>query len=413
MTLTAVTQTACKDRRARSRATLEHRLRLLLDDGTGQINPALQGLLDHLVAMPRPMRGYTWLRNNPQVPALLRGLARGDIPLTHEALHQLPSPRTTAHLRDLLMQAGALPRLDRQVLLFEQWAQHKLNDLTRPDDQRLLRQFVRWQLLPALRANPGPLTTGHRNAAATAVSSASTFLAWAAADGRTLHALNQHNLDRFAVNHPKLAERNELRRFLSWAIRNQHMPRLRLPALAQRQRPPISQHHRLTLIRRMLTDTTLDLSIRVAALLLLLFAQPVSTLLRLTIDDIVVQDTGIALRLGDPPTPVPEPFATLLRQHVAARPNMNTAANPTSRWLFPGGRPGQPLNPSSIRHKFQALGLPTAQARTAAFRQLTLQAPPPVIAQALGYDPATAQHHHAAAGGTWNRYTTVDRTRHS
>ncbi|MFC5748071.1 hypothetical protein [Actinomadura rugatobispora] len=42
-------------------------------------------------------------------------------------------------------------------------------------------------------------------------------------------------------------------------------------------------------------------------------------------------------------------------------------------------------------------GVPVTQTRTAAFRQLVLQAPAPVVAQALGYHPGTA------ASGTWNR----------
>lgn len=83
---------------------------------------------------------------------------------------------------------------------------------------------------------------------------------------------------------------------------------------------------------------------------------------------------------------------------------MNTATNPRSAWLFPGGRAGQPLNPSTVRHQFQALAIPTTQARTAAFRQLTLQAPAPVVADALGYTTGAAHRHHAAAGGTWHRY---------
>lgn len=85
----------------------------LLDDGTGHTHPDLDSLLWDLVDMPEPQRGLTWIHNNPHVSEYLRGLARGDIPLTHEALHELPSWRTTAHLRDLLMASGALPNVDR------------------------------------------------------------------------------------------------------------------------------------------------------------------------------------------------------------------------------------------------------------------------------------------------------------
>jgi hypothetical protein len=60
--------------------------------------------------MPKPDRALNWLRNNPLLPAYLSGLARGQIELSHQGLHELDSWRTVAHLRDLLMAAGALPR---------------------------------------------------------------------------------------------------------------------------------------------------------------------------------------------------------------------------------------------------------------------------------------------------------------
>ncbi|WP_242911470.1 hypothetical protein [Actinomadura terrae] len=95
---------------------------------------------------------------------------------------------------------------------------------------------------------------------------------------------------------------------------------------------------------------------------------------------------------------------TMLTELAANRANMNTATNPEADWLFPGGRAGRPLTPGALHQQLRALGLPVAQTRTAAFRQLVLQAPAPVVAQALGYNPGTATKHVAAAGGTWARY---------
>ena len=162
---------------------------------------------------------------------------------------------------------------------------------------------------------------------------------------------------------------------------------------------------------------------RAAAGLLLLFAQPITRIVKLTIDDILPgqdergddsqhrQDGGqdLYLRLGHPATPVPEPLASLLLELVCARANMNTASNPDSRWLFPGGRAGQPLTPGALRQRFQALGLPTTPARTSALRQLVLAVPAPVVAAALGYDSATAEQHRFAASGHWNRYAALPR----
>lgn len=181
-------------------------------------------------------------------------------------------------------------------------------------------------------------------------------------------------------------------------------PRLELPAHSRNDRPPISQDRRLALLRRFLTDTQTPLRTRVAACLVLLDAQPVSRLVRLAVHDVLQDDGQVSLRLGDPPTPVPEPFAAMLVDLTANRPNMNTATNPDSDWLFPGGRARQPLSPGALLQQLRALGLPVAQTRTAAFRQLVLQAPAPVVAQALGYHHGTATKHRTAVGGTWNRY---------
>jgi hypothetical protein len=63
-----------------------------------------------------------------------------------------------------------------------------------------------------------------------------------------------------------------------------------------------------------------------------------------------------------------------------------------------------PLTPGALLQQFRALGVSATQTRTAAFRQLVLQAPAPVVAHAFGYTPGTATQHVFAAGGTWNRY---------
>jgi hypothetical protein len=75
-----------------------------------------------------------------------------------------------------------------------------------------------------------------------------------------------------------------------------------------------------------------------------------------------------------------------------------------------GQRVGQPLMPIGLRRQLHELGIPLTQARTAAFRQLVLQAPPPVVARSPGFDYGTATGHAIAAGGTWNRYPAARRT---
>jgi hypothetical protein len=376
----------------------------MLDGGTGRVAPAFAGLLENLVSMPEPTLCRNWLRNNAHARDYLRGLARGEIPLTHEALLDLPSWRTTVHLCDLLMAAGALPAVDRQILLFERWYRSQVKAVGDPEHAQALRQFTTWRLLPRMRSRAARqfLTSGTRNAAAHEFTKARQYLAWLAARGCRLQESTQADVDAWYAT---ATDPGPTRNFLKWAAASRRMPALDIPDKSRAERPPITQGRRLALIHQFLTDQRIDLRTRVAGCLLLLYAQPVTRLSQLTLDDIITGGEGqVSIRLGSPPTPVPEPFAAMLIEVAANRANMNTAVNPGCQWLFPGQRAGLPLMPVRLRRQLHELGVPVTQARTASFRQLVLQAPPPVVARALGYDYGTAAEHAVAAGGTWNRY---------
>jgi hypothetical protein len=123
---------------------------------------------------------------------------------------------------------------------------------------------------------------------------------------------------------------------MCWSMTIDRMPRLRLPSRSTSNPAPVTRDRRLALIRGLLTDQRAPMRERVAGLLLLLYAQPVSRIVRLTIDDVRRVDDQVLLRLGDPPVPVPAPFADLLLALAGNRTNMATATNQDARWLFPG-----------------------------------------------------------------------------
>lgn len=184
------------------------------------------------------------------------------------------------------------------------------------------------------------------------------------------------------------------------------MPRLALPPAVIAQGPePLHQHRRLAILRRVLNDDSLPLRARIAAALVLLYAQPVSRIVRLTIDDVTNDETTVTVRLGDPPSPLPEPVADLMRACIQSRQHLPYASSRSSQWLFfPGSQPGQPMNPVSLQVHLREISVPPQRGRTSAIRQLVLQAPAPVIAMALGYHDKTATRLVTEAGGTWSRY---------
>jgi integrase len=383
----------------------------LLDDGTGTIRAQLQPLADALTTAPNPAATVLWLEE-PHIQQLLTSLASGELPLTHQALDAWPRPRAVPHLRDLLVCCGVLPAADKQLLQFQTWLTHRLASLAGHPHLRLLRQFGFWHQLPRMRtrAATGPLRATALQYARSRFTQAETFLTWTADHGLRPATLTQADIDTYYATH-RAHQRQAVRAFLIWATEHGHLPRhLDIPRQPPSTGQAITQQRRLALLRRFATDTTIAIRPRAAACLMLLYAQPLSRILRLTETDLSRDDGGQTwLRLGDPPSPVPAPFDALLHQLAATRHD-HTPANHASPWLFPGRNPGQPADYRAMLLQLRDLGLPMRTARISALRQLVLQVPAPVVAQALGFHHTTTTRQHINAGAPWSQYAAADHT---
>jgi hypothetical protein len=392
------------------RCVLADRLRDLLDDGTGAVRPELAPFLDGFHRMTRPASGLTWI-GNPHVQQCLRTLADPGTPVTHDTLDGLSPWRSVAYLRDLLMLHGVLPPADRHLLLLQRWLGATLAGIDRPEHRQVVERFAAWHVQRRLRrfADRGPVTDKQTQQARAEIRLAIAFLAWLGERGRGLGTCGQADIDAWYAG--AYTARRLTHAFLRWSMRNQLLTPVTIPHQNTTNPTPISQKQRLATIRRVLTQDDIPLLTRLAATLMLLYAQPLTKILRLTIDDVLHQDNEVSIRLGDPPTPIPPPLAGLLRTHIDHRLNMTTATNPDARWLFPGRRGGQPMTPDALERRLHQNGIPGLRGRTAALRQRVLQAPAPVVATMLGYN-----HDHTArlvteAGGTWTRYAAGDHTR--
>ena len=387
------------------RCVLGDRLDRLLDDGTGRVRPELVPLRDKVCAMPRPRSGIVWL-NKPHVPPILQALARGDIALTHDGLATLTPWRSVIYVRDLLISAGVLPPVDRFLFLFEQWLAQWLDTIEDPEHCKILRRFATWHVLRQLRATTqtgGPIGPYRNNNGRVHLRQAAAFLAELTDHGRCLEDLDQAKLDRWHAS-ASMTEQQMLRPFLIWITNRKQTRGLRLPPVPRAAAPALDQQQRLHLIRRIHDDQTIELIDRLVALLILLYAQPMSRIARLTLADVHVDDDLVLLRLGDPPVPIPAPFDEVVRDYLASRPNITTATNPTGQWLFPGRRADQPIHPGSLRLRMRNLGVPNLNGRMAAIRHLLQEAPAAVVAGMLGYSHVSAENIAAAAGSRWQRY---------
>ena len=201
--------------------------------------------------------------------------------------------------------------------------------------------------------------------------------------------------------------------FLRWAIKIGHCPStLLLPKDVRGNGKIVDQTQRLELLRRLLDPDTATLSHRVAGVLLVLFGQPYDRVAALPLDAINIDDPSqIGVRLGQGITPVPAPFDTMFLELAKHRPNLNTATNPDSPWLFPGRIADRHITPHALRIAGIRMGIDLTPAKRGALRQLVNDCPPPVIAAMLGYSNQTLDHHAQAAGSPYRSYAAQRATR--
>ena len=121
--------------------------------------------------------------------------------------------------------------------------------------------------------------------------------------------------------------------------------------------------------------------------------------------------TSRGARLGEPASPVPDPLADILLQLIRNQQTTNGVTNSGNRWLFPGTRAGQSTHARHPLDLVRGLGIPAQATRVAALRQLVLQAPAPVIADALGYHTKHIAKDCTEAGGPWKTYAPGDHSK--
>ncbi|MET3774437.1 hypothetical protein [Arthrobacter nitrophenolicus] len=379
---------------------------LRVDESQGNETTAAK-LLSALCKAQRSESILTWLRK-PGVRELLEQLATGDIPLSHEALDREPTSLRVEHLRSLLVHHNLLPVRDHYLALFERWLSSKLDDIDDIEVRRPIESFARWHHLRRIRtisANGKP-TQGPVHSAKQEITETIKFLTWLKlTHGRTVASCLQADIEAWLTDGP--TTRHAIRTFFVWAVKNRTCTNITIGFRQARTVPLLTQGKRLAMLKACLTDNFDTLSYRVAAILLLLYAQPVVKIAAMKSADVLLTPDGPRLSLGEEhPAPVPEPFAGLLTKHLASRPNMRTGSSSGSPWLFPGYRAGQHIHPNTLMMRLREIGIDLLGARNASLRSLVQEVPAPLVAEMLGYSYQVTQKHAAAAAEPWSRYPT-------
>jgi hypothetical protein len=388
------------------RCTLKTRLQKLLSDHTGQIRPELQTLAETLATHERPTSVMRWLDLN-KAHTTLQNLAAGELPLTHHALDELPDSLHVQHLRTVLVATDVLPARDEHLIRLERWIAITIAGQPDSADQYLLHRYSDWYLIRRLRARIKNGQTSHHQIVAVQqrVRAAISFLDALAAQDLTLSTATQPDLDTWLTS-ANVTRRHETGYFIRWAT-TQKLATLSFPAVAWNGPGPIDAQARWDQARQLLHDDTLKPQDRVAGLLILLYAQEPATIARLTLQDVQASNGQTRLRLGPEPVLLPEPLDALVLTLVAARHpagRVVTGDRGTSTWLFPGGRPGQPISPQQLRARLSQLDIRPATARTAALFHLATELPAALLARMLGITVAVAARWQQVSAGDWTSY---------
>ena len=141
-----------------------------------------------------------------------------------------------------------------------------------------------------------------------------------------------------------------------------------------------------------------------AGLLVLLYAQWPAAISRLTLDHVHTTEQHLTLRLGREPVELPEPLAAVHQRVADRRGHATLGDQGTSPWLFPGGRPGQPISAPQLTERLRRIGIRSGQARSTALFGLATELPAALLARLLGIHISVAVAWQRASSGDWTNY---------
>ena len=388
------------------RCSVAERLETVVRTGDSGAVARLQPYLEALRNGPEPRSVLNWMGVSAGYQTVL-DLAAGRVEISHEGLDRVERGQTTRYLRGALIRAGVLdPRPEHSANL-DALIRVQLAVLPEGEDRSHLRAFAVWQAGHDLhqRERRGLTTRASHKLTRSQITLAAQLIAWLHSNGGTLRDLDQHQLDQWLAEGSSMRPR--VRSFVKWAHRGGLLPALQMPQAQTRSHVrPLDAEQRLQIVGALLSDEATDLRDRVAGCLVLIFAQPISRIAKLTAEDIHDDVEPVRISLGREPLELPEPLGALTVRLKHERPGLATTATGTSpsQWLFPGLRLDASIHPEHLRHRLKRYGITARSARAAALTDLAQVLPAAILADLLGISESQAARWTQAANGDWARY---------
>jgi len=377
------------------KCVLNDRCNDILTGPDGAFLPPMRALRDYLLVQPRPAQIIKWLRMGPSTD-MLRAIASGQVPV-ESVLDVLRPSKPLIYLRTLLLDAGALPRDTAATRQLMAWATQTI-DGAPAERRQMLRTYTRWVLLRrASRDSSGDIAIGAARHVKASLRGLVTFITWIEEQHSPLRDLSQAQIEEF-IN--LRTARRWLPQFLSWTAERDITPDLDIPTLP-RQEPTIgaSEEHLEHVIRTLTHDRNIPLDARLASLLIAIYGLPATKTLALRRDRLRSEGDALDLLLGNRPLRLPEPIAVLAREQLNRHPD----AKPEN-WLFPGLRPGRPLDAQYLTLRLRSLGTSISTLQNTARFRLAGAVPAKVLADMLDFHVVTFETYARLAGGTRGDY---------
>ena len=396
------TEERLHDRGRCARCALAARATVLLADASGEVVPALIPVHESIAAARQPYSALNWLRTGAGA-GILAELAGGDLALTHEALDAHPRRGAAEYLRQMLVANGALAARHEELARMQRWVEAVLAGIDQPEDRRLVQAYATWAVLSRLRRRAqagGVVRTRHAKIRITA---AVRLLAWLRSRDTSLADLAQPDVDVWLADDSPSSY--DVRDFLGWAADRKLVVRLEVPTLPTLAGSTLDDELRWSIVERLLHDDTVDLTDRVAGCLVLLYAQQLSRIVTITVDQVIHREGEVHLSLGMQEVVVPEPLGALIGELIAnGRRYVGVGSPANTTWLFPGLFPGRHLSPARLGERLGKLGIDARAGRRSALMHLAARLPAAVLAEVLNLTPGTAVDWVRAAGGDWSSY---------
>ncbi|WP_405692440.1 hypothetical protein [Streptomyces sp. NBC_00057] len=223
----------------------------------------------------------------------------------------------------------------------------------------------------------------------------------------TLDECSQHDVDTWFGN--GTSTRGDANNFLYWAVKQRLVSKLAIPWARHGNGPLASEKDHIDALRALLLHQTLPAAHRAIGIMLVLFGQPLARVVTMRMDAFREGPNGMVVKLGRDWIDVPEVAAGVIRVHLASRPGISTAANPDCPLAFPGRMPGRTMHVYSAATILREAGIPAMATRSRVWIQMVREAPPAVLAGALGVIPKTAMRYAEQAGMDYLGYANLPR----